>query len=500
MAERFVRARNLVNEPRHQTPPPSTQPQQKQQQQPQPRLGRPDRAALGAGAKIKRSRGERPSLTSPAPPHFSQMLPSTAPAPGYDSNPSAPRNTFPNQKYHQQETHVPMQEAEQQPEFVAQDEQQLLAQGGAFDDTVTDGFEDTKSDLQYNGYDMNNGEGPIDDDDYELQDQEGRQQRMQIGSRQPVTHHDHHSKHSKQHTLHHQQSRSPLVNQDLPQQHNAYAEQPTHGIVGRFAAPAAPAGDKWQQDIAHRNANGLGHQVGTSSLRRHPSDLLYSEDNQQQDMGRRDGDEYVSSESGADSDLPEQQNRADGHGMPQIGDEGFEPRTDGAESGTSTVTRRAEIQRVLDARLMDPKRNELDHDDETLKVMTFADLKKELWDAELGAQPGGQKRQNPTQTQDYTVEEGIEYVVQHEGAEAQVQFFEDLSMQEFEQAGDILIGKFSDLMKKITEARKNKRKIVSDFEKEIEAREKAVRGKCENLDKQLNDMRSGGEGVLRGKV
>lgn len=105
--------------------------------------------------------------------------------------------------------------------------------------------------------------------------------------------------------------------------------------------------------------------------------------------------------------------------------------------------------------------------------------------AGLHAQNGGQKRPNPSQTQnaEFSFEDYFHHVVKEEGAEEQVEFFETLSMEQFEQAGDLFISKFSDLMQQMTAARKNKRKIVSDFETEIELRENAVRGKCENLEK-----------------
>ena len=130
--------------------------------------------------------------------------------------------------------------------------------------------------------------------------------------------------------------------------------------------------------------------------------------------------------------------------------------------------------------------------------MAYKDLKKETWDPKTFIL----KRANPagTQNPEFSLEDCIEYTVQHESAENQVQFFQDMSMEEFEEAGDFFIDKFADLMKKIKEARKKKRELVTAFETEIETREKAVRGKSETFDKQFKDMRAGGEGVLRGKV
>jgi hypothetical protein len=464
----------------HPTPPPSTQPLQ------QPRHGKPDRTAIAAGARIKGNRGGRPAVPLQT---FGQTLSSTAPAPGYDSNPIGFRNTFPNMAFNQQENIAPVQAVVQDLGFVAEDEQHV--QRRVFDDTITSSFDDTKSDLQYNGYGMDNGGGSVNDQSYQLLVDGGRQQHAQPDSRQHVVHLEQPSKHfnSTQHVLQHQQI--------------AYAEQAPLGIVGRFETPAI---DQWQQNIAHRNSN--GQQVNTSSPQRQLNDPAYSDDRdeeaQQKSMGHREGDSYDDSESSVDPDLAIEQvgvvNDRIQHG---VGNDGFKLRTDGVESGfTRSLSARVEIERVLQARQDDPKRSTLDHDDEILETMAFADLKKESWDIKPSARSGGQKRLKQSQPQDseFSFEEVIDYFVKNETAEAQVQFFEEISIEESEEAGDFFIGKFGDIMKQIKVARRKKRQLVTQFEEEIEAREKAVRGKSENLDKMLSDMKAGGEGVLRGKV
>ena len=42
--------------------------------------------------------------------------------------------------------------------------------------------------------------------------------------------------------------------------------------------------------------------------------------------------------------------------------------------------------------------------------------------------------------------------------------------------------------------------MITSFEDEIEAREKAVRGQFDNIDKKLSEMRNGGEGLLKDKM
>lgn len=63
-----------------------------------------------------------------------------------------------------------------------------------------------------------------------------------------------------------------------------------------------------------------------------------------------------------------------------------------------------------------------------------------------------------------------------------------------------MIDKFADLLKQMKQKKQEKRELTEKFEAEIEAREKAVRGKSDLLDKMFDEMKASGEGVLRGKI
>ena len=365
--------------------------------------------------------------------------------------------------------------------------------GGIFDDTITSHLDDTKSDVVNIGYGMENGKGRMYEDDYDLH-AETEPLEVYPDPYQQLSHHDQRSGHFPQSVLHHKESRQPLNGLDLKQQQNGYVAA-SKSIAGRFEGRPAAAGHEWKQDIAHR-----------SSPRRDPNGASYSDDRddliQEQSMGYKDEDSYGSGESNIDSDLPTQRGRDDR--QTQEGGDGFETRPDGADLTDSPpcTTARDEIERALNARLAVPNRGAPDYDDEKLKSMTYASLKEEPWDAKSSGRAVKKKRANSNQNQDseYSFDEIMEFTVNESRPEVQVQTFENMSIEEFDQAGEFFVGKFGELMKEITQARKKKRKLVSDFEREIEAHEKAVRGECEGLDKQFRDMRAGGEGVLRGKV
>ena len=84
--------------------------------------------------------------------------------------------------------------------------------------------------------------------------------------------------------------------------------------------------------------------------------------------------------------------------------------------------------------------------------MAYADLKREIWDARLS----GEKRPNPTQNSntEFTPEDYFFYMVHKGDSEGQLKFFEEMTMAEYEEAGDFFIEQFIELMKKIGDTRK----------------------------------------------
>lgn len=149
------------------------------------------------------------------------------------------------------------------------------------------------------------------------------------------------------------------------------------------------------------------------------------------------------------------------------------------------------------------KRHHSDYDDQQLESMTYKDLKDETWESENH----GRASNLPKELQDPAIplSDRFENCVKLdldkvETQEMQVEFFGKMSTSEWEEAGDLFIGRFAEIIRKLKDARQAKRKIATDFEKLIEEREKVIRGKAESLDKDFDDMRKGGQGVIRGKI
>jgi hypothetical protein len=129
--------------------------------------------------------------------------------------------------------------------------------------------------------------------------------------------------------------------------------------------------------------------------------------------------------------------------------------------------------------------------------MSYEDLAKETWETEQHS-----RQFNPS-----TGEENATVLLKDrfeiclvENEDSQFQYFWQLSIEDWEQTGDLFLERFEKLMKKMRMARQNKRTLVSNYEKKIEERAHLVRGKSGNIDSKLQDMRKGGEGVLKGKV
>ncbi|KAK2741533.1 hypothetical protein FQN55_008287 [Onygenales sp. PD_40] len=79
-------------------------------------------------------------------------------------------------------------------------------------------------------------------------------------------------------------------------------------------------------------------------------------------------------------------------------------------------------------------------------------------------------------------------------------FFTSLSLAEWEDSGDWLIEEFGVLLKKTKEARIERRKVAAVFEREIERRYEGVQAEGEGIGQRLEEMRTGGLGVLKGRL
>ncbi|KAI9872567.1 MAG: hypothetical protein M1830_001475 [Pleopsidium flavum] len=138
---------------------------------------------------------------------------------------------------------------------------------------------------------------------------------------------------------------------------------------------------------------------------------------------------------------------------------------------------------------------ELDYDPETLRTMDYSDLKAQPFDSNPHAPPSVL----PDNLSTASLPDKLQHVTTLPN-DQRTQFFSSLTMTEWEDSGDWFVERFTDLVKRMKEARQAKRKLAMEFEEEITRREEAVRKAKETVEGELKTMKKGGEEVLKSKV
>ncbi|MCJ1470641.1 hypothetical protein MMC07_009287 [Pseudocyphellaria aurata] len=149
-----------------------------------------------------------------------------------------------------------------------------------------------------------------------------------------------------------------------------------------------------------------------------------------------------------------------------------------------------------DAAIESYRRNrgiDLDYNPSQLREMTYEGLRQESFD-----------RIEPAQGEaDQGLSEKLQNVYDLKGSiEAHSKrrtFFSDLTIDQYEECGDLMVEKFSNMVARFKSARQQKRKLARAFEGEIALREERMRAKNRFVDQDLGRLRKAGEDVVRGK-
>lgn len=78
-------------------------------------------------------------------------------------------------------------------------------------------------------------------------------------------------------------------------------------------------------------------------------------------------------------------------------------------------------------------------------------------------------------------------------------FFSGLTIEQYEECGDLMVERFSDVIARYKVTRQQKRAVARAFEEEVGNREERVRAKKKVVDRDLGRLRKAGEAVVRGK-
>ncbi|CRG86787.1 hypothetical protein PISL3812_03799 [Talaromyces islandicus] len=144
---------------------------------------------------------------------------------------------------------------------------------------------------------------------------------------------------------------------------------------------------------------------------------------------------------------------------------------------------------------------ESDYPDEILQQMQYSQLEKESFDHTPTPPAIATPKKPPAPPADdaKTASEKLSFVLHSLPIEEdRHRYLSSMTMSEWEEFGDELIGRLGDMMSKIKDARHARRKTTALFEAEIKRRNDVVQKNDRELDRKLADMKQGGIGVLKG--
>ena len=136
----------------------------------------------------------------------------------------------------------------------------------------------------------------------------------------------------------------------------------------------------------------------------------------------------------------------------------------------------------------------VDFDPETLFKMPYKDLQKQPFDEDLNQDKHPSLIGLPKSLNDRMK------LFKSASAEDQAAFLASLSIDEWDEAGEWLMKQFATVMDNVVNARRDRRKIATEFEDRLAARDAEVRKKTVDVTVALKDIKKAGEDMLRGKT
>ena len=133
--------------------------------------------------------------------------------------------------------------------------------------------------------------------------------------------------------------------------------------------------------------------------------------------------------------------------------------------------------------------NDYDYELPALYDKPFSDLTSEPFDHD----PRKPLEANLTSN---SIRAQLERLLESVDEDQKCQFFEGLSLKEWEQAGEWIPEQFAALRKGMADKRQERRDIAQRFEREVARREKVVRKDTEEVHAQLKEMKNSGGKVL----
>ncbi|KAM0426172.1 hypothetical protein ACHAPT_008516 [Fusarium lateritium] len=131
-----------------------------------------------------------------------------------------------------------------------------------------------------------------------------------------------------------------------------------------------------------------------------------------------------------------------------------------------------------------------EYDDVALRSMSFSTLQQQPFDFD----PSKEEQKGIGVNADNLAAKLDQF--RHLGEKEQRELFSNMSIEDWETSGDWFVSEFTGFMQRLTEARRHKRRIIHEFEKEAADREEAVRLRTEAIDRKLCKMKQDGQRVV----
>jgi hypothetical protein len=136
-----------------------------------------------------------------------------------------------------------------------------------------------------------------------------------------------------------------------------------------------------------------------------------------------------------------------------------------------------------------------DYDDTVLVTKSFSELQDEPFDVD----PAKTVVFNGHGSNGDNLSKKLSQV-QNQSEKERRAYFATMPLEEWEASGDWFVDQFASLMNRFKDARREKRRVVQQFEVEAASREEAVRLRSDAIDRKLAKMRQDGQRVVRGRA
>lgn len=140
---------------------------------------------------------------------------------------------------------------------------------------------------------------------------------------------------------------------------------------------------------------------------------------------------------------------------------------------------------------------DLDHGLDRLSVMTFQQLSDEPFDPA----PGEARAALPQELTSGSLSDKVDYVFESRKSRnselEQGKFFSSLTIEQYEECGDMIVERFGHILSTLKAARQQRRQLAKTFEDELANREQRIEGKKVTVERDLSRLKRAGQGLVK---